>query len=107
MRFSRKDTFPNRELSQHPGPCNLARSHYQSPQAIARLAMDKNLPPTRFILVRDHMPPFLTLAERALYDDGHVPFVDLFRGRRQRPLRRRRTRFPSLRKRPLERPLRG
>ena len=51
--------------------------HYQLHQSIARLAMDANLPPTRFIVVGDHMPPFIMLAERGLYDDGHVPFVDL------------------------------
>ena len=67
----------DKALSAHAGPCDLARIHYELHQAIARLALDAELPPTRFIIVGDHMPPFATLAERALYDDGHVPFIDL------------------------------
>ena len=76
-RQSSFDCGHDRDLGAHPDPCNLARIHYQLHQSIARLAMDADLPPTRFIVVGDHMPPFATLAERKLYNERHVPFVDL------------------------------
>jgi hypothetical protein len=64
-------------LREEIGPCNLARIHFQLYSRIARLALNRRIPPTRFIVVGDHMPPFATLSERALYDEDRVPFVEL------------------------------
>ena len=64
-------------LKKGTDPCDLARIHYRLYERIARLALDRAIPPTRFIIVGDHMPPFPGLDERALYDDEHVPYVDL------------------------------
>ena len=58
-------------------PCNLARIHHQLYARIAQIALNRRIPPTRFIIVGDHMPPFTTLSERALYDETRVPFVEL------------------------------
>jgi len=64
-------------LRDADGPCGLERILYRLHEAVARLALDPALPPTRFILVGDHAPVFAERAERALYDDARVPFVDL------------------------------
>lgn len=64
-------------LREEDGPCALARIHYQLYTRIAGMALNSQLPPTRYILVGDHMPPFVTLSERALYDEERVPFVEL------------------------------
>jgi phosphoglycerol transferase MdoB-like AlkP superfamily enzyme len=59
------------------GPCELARIHFQLYTRIAQIALNSQLPPARFIVVGDHMPPFPALSERALYDEERVPFVEL------------------------------
>lgn len=64
-------------LREDIGPCELARIHFQLYTRIAQMLLNEKLAPTRFIIVGDHMPPFATLSERALYDNGRVPFVDL------------------------------
>jgi hypothetical protein len=64
-------------LREEMGPCKLAQIHFQLYSRIARLALNSQVPPTRFIVVGDHMPPFATLSERALYDEDRVPFVEL------------------------------
>jgi hypothetical protein len=76
-RDSSFDCTSTETLRREIGPCELARIHFQLYTRIARMALDKDIRPTRFIIVGDHMPPFPTLAERALYDNGRVPFVDL------------------------------
>lgn len=45
--------------------------------AIAELATQEDLPPTEFIVVGDHAPPFATLARRSKFDQANVPFVRL------------------------------
>ena len=44
---------------------------------IADLADDPNVPPTEFIIVGDHAPPFATLSRRNAFDQKYVPFVRL------------------------------
>ena len=39
--------------------------------------LNPRIPPTRFIIVGDHAPPFYELEERDLYDQKQVPYVDL------------------------------
>ncbi len=44
---------------------------------IADLADDPDIPPTEFIVVGDHSPPFATLSRRDQFDQHYVPFVRL------------------------------
>jgi hypothetical protein len=44
---------------------------------LADVAADPKLPSTRFVIVGDHMVPFMQPARRALYDPGKVPAVIL------------------------------
>ena len=64
-------------LKDHEESCGLARIHNQLYVGIAKMALDPALPPTRFLLVGDHAPPFTMLAERALYSEDRVPFIQL------------------------------
>ena len=41
------------------------------------MAMDPNLPPTDFVIVGDHMPPFFNRDARLMFDDAHVPWLIL------------------------------
>ena len=76
-RESSFDCASTETLREEEGPCALARIHSQLYTRIAGMALNSQLPPTRFIIVGDHMPPFVTLSERALYDEERVPFVEL------------------------------
>jgi hypothetical protein len=71
------DCSKTESLRDEKDPCGLEKIHYQLYQRIARMALNPNLPRTRFTLVGDHMPPFPTLEERALYDQRVVPYVEL------------------------------
>ena len=71
------DCSSTETLRKEIGPCGLARIHNELYTRIARMALNSQLPSTRFIVVGDHMPPFITLSERALYDEERVPFVEL------------------------------
>lgn len=71
------DCVHSDSLRDQDGPCGLARIHYLLNSRVARIALNSRLPPTRFILVGDHMPPFPRNSERALYDDSHVPYIEL------------------------------
>jgi len=64
-------------LREDVGPCELAQIHFRLYTRIAQIMLNEKLPPTRFIIVGDHVPPFVTLSARALYDNGRVPYVDL------------------------------
>jgi hypothetical protein len=76
-RESSFDCLKTATLAQETKPCELAKIHYQLYLRIKQLVLDPDIAPTRFILVGDHMPPFVSLEERALYDLEHVPFVEL------------------------------
>jgi hypothetical protein len=71
------DCAGTESLREETGPCELARIHFQLYERIARLALDRQISPTRFIVVGDHSPPFPKLSERALYDEERVPYVEL------------------------------
>ena len=74
---SRFDCAGTETLKGGGEPCNLARIHYQLYERIARIALDPRIPPTRFIIVGDHSPPFPALEDRNLYDQKEVPYVEL------------------------------
>jgi phosphoglycerol transferase MdoB-like AlkP superfamily enzyme len=71
------DCARTESLREETGPCELARIHFQLYTRIAQIALDRGISPTRFIVVGDHMPPFATLSERALYNEERVPYVEL------------------------------
>jgi hypothetical protein len=70
------DCAGTESLREDVGPCELAKIHFQLYARIAQILLNEKLPPTRFILVGDHMPPFATVSERALYDNGRVPYLE-------------------------------
>jgi phosphoglycerol transferase MdoB-like AlkP superfamily enzyme len=76
-RDSEFDCATSATLKDEPGPCGLERILHRVHQQIARVALDPELPPTRFIVVGDHAPPFLEVAERVLYSADRVPYADL------------------------------
>ncbi len=45
---------------------------------VAAMASDPALPPTEFLVVGDHAPPFLTDDVRSQFSQGEVPFIHLF-----------------------------
>jgi hypothetical protein len=76
-RDSEFDCSASASLKEEPGPCAHERILHRVHQQIAQVVLDPALPPTRFIIVGDHAPPFLEVAERALYSPDRVPYVDL------------------------------
>jgi hypothetical protein len=65
----------------HPQVCRLFLVHHRLADAIDALAMDKDLPPTDFVIVGDHVPPFFDRTSRSLFDNAHVPWIALhYRG---------------------------
>jgi len=76
-RVSGLDCARTETLRNDAEPCALARIHFRLYARIARMALARGIPPTRFIVVGDHSPPFPGLRERNLYDDERVPYVDL------------------------------
>jgi hypothetical protein len=57
--------------------CNLIRLHQRVLKIVAAIAANPTLPPTRFIVVGDHAPPFFSRDKRALFAMDEVPFVEL------------------------------
>ena len=71
------DCAGTKTLRDGTDPCNLARIHNQIYVRIAQMVLNNAVPPTRFFIVGDHMPPFSSLSELAVYDQERVPFVVL------------------------------
>jgi hypothetical protein len=57
--------------------CRLFVLHHELADAIDALAMDPHLPPTDFVVVGDHMPPFLDRGARGMFDNARVPWLYL------------------------------
>lgn len=55
--------------------CPLFQVHHRLADAITRMALDPRLPPTDFLIVGDHMPPFFQRDARSRFDGNHVPFI--------------------------------
>lgn len=75
-----KDTFACSSIpsaKEYADVCNLSRVLHWTNAAIARLAADPDLPLTRFIIVGDHAPPFISERKRALYSQYKVPYIEL------------------------------
>lgn len=66
------------ELSRiHRDVCNLSSTISTTFEALGNLVADPEIPPTRFIIVGDHSPPFLMRSKEGLYDKQFVPMVEL------------------------------
>jgi len=76
-RDSTLDCEETASLPPDSPPCGLARILHTVHRRIAALALDPAIAPTRFIVVGDHAPVFPVRADRDLYDEARVPFVDL------------------------------
>lgn len=61
----------------YPQVCRLFLVHHHLADAIDALVMDTDLPPTDFIIVGDHVPPFFDRKSRQLFDNAHVPWLYL------------------------------
>jgi hypothetical protein len=59
------------------GPCLHSRAVSKVLTDLARVAADPKLPPTKFYIVGDHMPPFLTPTDRSFYEPTTVPAIVL------------------------------
>jgi len=68
--------------------CTMAELWLQLFDRITRLALDDDLPPTDFIIVGDHAPPFWRRKDKDLFVAGQVPWVVL-RDRRERRMEAR------------------
>jgi hypothetical protein len=66
--------------------CLLMKTWWNVLVSIRSIALNPQLRATRFVIVGDHSPPFIRKADRDLFDDHFVPFVDLVpRGGVRRP----------------------
>lgn len=65
------------ETRQSDSVCLHTRMIHLVLSSIAKVASDPKLPPTEFVVVGDHMPPFLNNGIRSLYSPDVVPFVVL------------------------------
>lgn len=61
--------------SQHKEICDSVQMHDDLFSSIVEVMLDPNLPPTLFILVGDHAPPFLSVDLRDAIDQKHVPYM--------------------------------
>lgn len=60
---------------ESPLLCPLFTVHHRLSEAITRMALDPALPPTDFLIVGDHMPPFFAREARMRFDPAHVPWI--------------------------------
>ena len=59
------------------GPCLHSRAVSKMLAELAAVASDPKLPPTKFYVVGDHMPPFMTPTDRSFYSPTTVPAIVL------------------------------
>ncbi len=57
--------------------CSWMGLVYAVHSAIAKLSVEQGLPPTEFIIVGDHAPPFWAAARRAQFSQEFVPYIRL------------------------------
>lgn len=60
---------------ESPILCPLFEVHHQLADAITRMALDPDLPPTDILIVGDHMPPFFLRSARVRFEGHQVPWV--------------------------------
>ena len=71
------DCRQSAEAQRFADVCALMRLQRMVASEIAAIATDPLLPPTRFVLVGDHTPPFFSREKRSLFVPDEVPFVEL------------------------------
>jgi hypothetical protein len=57
--------------------CTLMRTVFRLHTTVAAIALDPDLPPTMFVIVGDHAPPFVAPSKRELFSRDRVPYVVL------------------------------
>lgn len=60
-----------------PMLCRLFQAHHEVADAISRLALSSDTPPTDILIVGDHKPPFFDRLSRQRFDPDHVPWIYL------------------------------
>ncbi len=73
---------------QHVMVCTMVELWLQLFDRITRIALNDDLPPTDFIIVGDHAPPFWRRKEKELFVAGQVPWIVL-RDRHERQMQAR------------------
>lgn len=63
--------------SKNKDLCNLSSTLNLTFEGLGNLIADPDIPPTRFIIVGDHSPPFLMRSKDSIYDNKFVPMVEL------------------------------
>jgi hypothetical protein len=60
-----------------PDVCWMVTTQRNALAAIARIALDPTLKPTRFVIVGDHSPPYMLRSRRDLFAQKRVPWMEL------------------------------
>lgn len=68
---------PEGWAGDNPQICRLFLAHRHLADAIDEIASDPDLPPTDFVIVGDHFPPFFDRNSRLMFDAAEVPWVTL------------------------------
>ncbi|ADV82101.1 sulfatase-like hydrolase/transferase [Terriglobus saanensis] len=55
--------------------CNQLGYVHVALESIAKIAADPTIPPTTFVIVGDHAPPYIEGEKRNLYDQANVPYL--------------------------------
>jgi hypothetical protein len=81
------DLGGERWAAENPQVCRLFLLHRQIADAIDLMAMDPDLPPTDWVIVGDHLPPFFDRKSRGMFDQAHVPWIALRGADAEQPAR--------------------
>ena len=63
---------------RHAEVCSMAELWTDVLEQVAKIALDPDLPPTAFLIVGDHAPPFWSRQARQLFRPGEVSWVSLW-----------------------------
>lgn len=74
---SRFDCQTDPDARRHEVVCILMRVWHHNFENIRDLAIDRDLPATRWLIVGDHRPPLLDPRESALFSPDSVPYIEL------------------------------
>ena len=69
---------PSRDCAgMPPDVCWMVTTQRNALAAIAQIALDPRLKPTRFVIVGDHSPPYMLRTRRDLFAQKRVPWLEL------------------------------
>lgn len=65
------------DAAKHAVVCILLSIWHRNFENIRNIALDPDLPPTRWLIVGDHRPPLLDSSESELFSPSVVPYIEL------------------------------